>query len=142
MPDNLRTRIEAAIRRNSLATDLENDDGELIVVPVGNVVDAVVEVVEKSLWNAANTNYGKCNSCNALVLEGWARPNRPVQPHKMTCRWYVGPVEHRLLRTTYNSFWNVDDYECTCGRTWREGDETGCPNTAETRRGPKPEDAP
>lgn len=141
MADDLRARLESALEPYCWHEFAST--GEVVtVVQAADALDAILPVVEKSLWNAANTNYGKCNSCNALVLEGWARPNRPVQPHRMTCRWYIGPVEHRLLRTTYNSFWNVNDYECTCGRSWREGDEAGCPNTAETWRGPKPEDVP
>jgi hypothetical protein len=131
MSDALRARIEAAL-------DSYTHNGHLVDAELGDVLDAVMAVVEKSLWNAANTNYGKCSSCNALVLEGWARPNRPVQPHKMTCRWYVGPLEHRRLRSSYNTFWQKTEYECTCGGTWREGGD-GCPNVAETWRGASPE---
>lgn len=153
MSSDLRARIAAALANTASSSlrdqmsepftrhgDGHSYDGSCALCrgEVETLTDAVMAIVEKSLWNAANTDYGKCNSCNALVLEGWARRGHPVQPHKMTCRWYVGPLEHRRLRSFYNTFWQKTEYECTCGGTWRE-DGDGCPNAAETWRGPKPD---
>lgn len=63
-------------------------------------------------------------------------------PHTMACRRYSGPIDHWRVYT-------VPDViglavrglaECTCGVRYPAAGE-GCPNRAETWRGPKPEDA-
>lgn len=113
MADDLRTRIEV-----SLAPHVHN--GHLVDAEIGDVVDAVLPVVQEAIHHA--TVYDCCGQ----LLYG---------PHTMACPRYVGPVDH----------WRVHgpdgDVSCTCGWSWPAFGEE-CDN-AETWRGPLPdEDTP
>jgi len=68
--------------------------------------------------------------------------------HKMYCRHYVGPLEHRFTHTRWNDSLGGQEYDCCCGGSARVGgmagsipygDEPVCPNLAEVWRGPVPE---
>jgi len=141
MPDDLRARIEDAIRRNSLATDLEDDDGELIILPVDNVVAAVMEVVEEIRFRSMHWQDGKCRWCRVIVSEVLAKGlGKQLQPHRMTCRFYVGPVEHH--KTGGHQMLTHWATHCTCGNSWDAEQSDECPNSAEVWRAPTPEGAP
>lgn len=133
--DDLRTRIESAI--GPIASWVEVDYASLTTGAslTTDLVDAVMLVVDEALWNARNTSNGKCRNCGALILENWARVlRREVQPHRMWCSFYVGPLEHH--RTGSHKMAIGWANGCSCGKSWRDEDG-GCPDAAETWRGPK-----
>jgi len=110
---------------------------ELGADDVGMILDAIEPVIDGVLWNAHHTLRGKCRHCNALVLERWAKLyHREVQPHRMSCIHYVGPLEHRdVYESQALTHWST---ECSCGKSRDKSRELLCPNSAETWRGPKP----
>jgi len=71
--------------------------------------------------------------------------------HRMSCRHYVGPLEHKWTHTRVNGTFGGIDHDCSCGGWFRLGGLAGhgdgtnkaevtCPKAGETWRGPKPED--
>jgi hypothetical protein len=67
--------------------------------------------------------------------------------HRMRCRHYVGPLEHRMSLRGINGSFGGYDYDCICGGWFRQGGLAGhgdgttdaeavCPNADQTWRGP------
>lgn len=68
--------------------------------------------------------------------------------HNMSCREYVGPLEHRWARRTYNGTFGGVDHWCICGGWFRQGGVAGhgdrtetaepiCPRRDQDWRGPR-----
>jgi hypothetical protein len=64
--------------------------------------------------------------------------------HRMHCRYYVGPLEHRFIHDHWNDTFGGRDFDCICGRSVRVGgmagsvpygDEPVCPDAAVAERG-------
>lgn len=143
-----RSQIEAALL-NATASDAashfdaplsrhgdgHNYDGTCALCrgDVGALLDAIMPIVEEKLWRANWTSHGKCTFCNALVLEDWARSRgREVQPHRMNCHFYIGPVEHYVTGGSQAlTHWSTN---CSCGRSYN-AETGGCPNAEEDWRG-------
>jgi hypothetical protein len=102
-------------------------------------VDAVVAVVEPRLWRSRNVVNGRCRYCGTNSDRG--------KQHRMYCRHYVGPLEHRWVRERYNGTFGGLDHECQCGGSVRVGGIAGteglpaCPNVDQDWRGPRSEEA-
>jgi hypothetical protein len=86
---------------------------------------------------------GHCIRCGVPHPESQrVTSTRPWPGHRMTCRKYVGPLEHRIVNGHQALMgWNSD---CSCGRSylddvWAEPRQT-CPDAALDWRGPRPED--
>ncbi len=86
----------------------------------------------------------RCRRCNAMhpSHKDYDRfPSR--QTHAMRCSKYVGPLEHRSVRTD-DDFFNAPRHECVCGQFyphWADEDATvlgTCPDAAVDWRGPRP----
>jgi len=105
---------------------------------IGTLLDAIMPVVDEKLWRANWTRHGKCRFCDALILEDWARSRgRQVQPHRMHCQFYIGPVEHRDVHGRQAvTHWST---ECSCGRSRNAEQNKTCPNAGEAWRGSLPE---
>lgn len=137
MSDDLRSRILAAVEdgiRRQPHGVLRGDDETRIRSRADGITTAVMPVVEGALWRVENTSYGKCRWCYVLVVESWAKAcGKEVRPHRMTCRFYVGPVEHRAGGGAQSlTHWSTS---CSCGRSYDAG-RGGCENAAEAWRGP------
>lgn len=66
--------------------------------------------------------------------------------HRMRCRHYVGPLEHKMHLRGINGSFGGYDYDCICGGWFRQGGLAGhgdgtidaevvCPKASETWRG-------
>lgn len=77
---------------------------------------------------------GHCRGCG-----------RKADEHLMSCRLYVGPLEHRWIRTGVNGTFGGVDHYCTCGGWFRQGGLAGhgdgtndaepvCPNVEQAHR--------
>jgi hypothetical protein len=87
------------------------------------------------------TSAGNCRSCGT----------RHGGTHHMSCRHYVGPLEHKWIKKDWNGTFGGIDHRCTCGGWFRKGGLAGhgdgteeaeavCPNAAQDWRGPRPEE--
>lgn len=130
MPDDLRVQIEAALKPFTY--------GDTVDAHVGDVLNAVMPIVEKRLERTRNFHMGRCRWCGQLTEAAW-RPDKKPRPHDRGCRLYVGPVEHRVRYVRDMLIGQAN--ECLCGRWWRD-EEGGCPNSEEDWRGTPPEEAP
>jgi hypothetical protein len=88
--------------------------------------------IERLRWSAIYTPGRRCRFCGGRENE-----------HRMSCRHYVGPLEHQMTLRGINPSFGGWDYDCTCGRSARvgrlAGDDDGrpvCPAMNETWRGP------
>lgn len=155
MSDDLRTRLEDVLATTTAGfvpkgferLNARHGEGEgghiydgacaLCRGEIGSLLDAIMPVVEEKLWRANWTRHGKCRFCDALILEDWVcSRGRQVQPHRMHCRFYIGPVEHRDVHGRQAAtHWST---ECSCGRSRNAEREVTCPNTGEVWRGPMP----
>lgn len=66
---------------------------------------------------------GRC-PCGA-VHPAWQTRNPGLRSeasrgHRMWCRWYVGPLEHRERSERYGIVSDEPITECTCGRSYRK----------------------
>jgi hypothetical protein len=53
----------------------------------------------------------------------------------MTCRHYVGPLQHLWITRRFNPTFGGTDYYCSCGRSVRVDEEVPvCPDVALTWR--------
>jgi hypothetical protein len=68
--------------------------------------------------------------------------------HRMSCKNYVGPLEHKMTFTGINGTFGGADFDCVCGGWFRQGGIAGhgdgsedaeiiCPNADQDWRGPK-----
>jgi hypothetical protein len=140
MPDGLRARIEAAIE--PIASWVEVDYASVTTGAslTADLVDAVMLVVDEALHRASHTDRGRCSYCRVIVSEVllYGDPKPPLPPHKMSCRFYVGPVEHRVVGGAPSlTHWAT---RCSCGRSY-DVEDGGCPNAEEDWRG-APEERP
>lgn len=119
--------------------------------------DAVLAVVEPILFLVRHTSNGRCRHCSAVVDPRFSTARRPTreglapveaQPHRMHCRFHVGPLEHRWVRTGINGTFGGVDHDCACGGSFRRGGLAGhgdgsetaepvCPDADQTWRGPR-----
>lgn len=151
MADDLRARIENALTNTAAAFLRSEQDAPFTRHGVGHnydgscalcrgevdtLLDAVMVIVEDRLDRVHNFHMGRCRWCGQLTEAAWRTSKKP-RAHGRGCRLYVGPVEHRVVdvRDMVIGQSNV----CACGTWWRN-EEGGCPNAAETWRGPKSEE--
>lgn len=96
------------------------------------LADAVMAVVNASSMQAFHNPRGRCRWCNVITSEVLAR-GRELKPHRMTCRFYGGPVEHRPIGGHQMfTHWATD---CSCGKSY-DAERGGCPNATEIWREP------
>jgi hypothetical protein len=87
-------------------------------------------------WARVYHHSGRCRFCSGF--EG---------SHQMRCKYYVGPLEHRMNLRGANGSFGGWDYDCVCGGWFRQGGIAGhgdgasdaevvCPNVDQTWRGP------
>lgn len=131
---DLRTRIEAAVWPTFRpGPDCEQHPDEAALV------ERVMAVVNETLHRVEHENNGKCRWCYQLVNTAWAKAlGKETRPHRMTCRFYVGPVEHRRIRASESWMGFATWIECACGTSWNQKERDDCPNSAEAWRGPQP----
>lgn len=147
MSDDLRTRLAHALAstpavciagRIEVSRHGEGPDGHsyhggcaLCRGEIETLLDAIMPIAEQAR-DISNT--GQCRRCGRHVDQSLIPPhwNRQAGPHRMECRWYVGPVEHAPL-TGPGASWQV----CICGADLDEHGQE-CPNAAETWRGTVP----
>lgn len=105
------------------------------------------EGTEARVWRAENTVRGHCRWCSIPVdprIHGYG------MPHRLNCKLYVGPLEHRWQRTGFNGTFGGIDYWCVCGGWFRKGGMAGhgdgspdaepvCPHAGEDWRGSRPD---
>lgn len=105
-------------------------NGRLDAKP-NDVLDAVMPVIDEVRWRQMHVSRGRCRWCNVIV-DGALLHGKPMRPHLMRCRFYVGPVEHRQVGG-YQALthWST---ECSCGRQY-DAERGGCPNAEEDWRG-------
>lgn len=108
--------------------------------------EAAEAAVADKLWRATHTVRGACRYCST-------RPPEPSSLHRMSCRFYVGPLEHRWARDGWNGTFGGVDHFCVCGGWFRLGGIAGhgdgteeadvvCPNADQDWRGPKADVSP
>lgn len=135
MAERLRARLEAALEPHT-------HNGHLVDAELGDVVEAVMPIIEEIQFRSMHWQGGKCRWCRVIVSEVLAKGlGKKLQPHRMTCRFYVGPVEHIKTGGGHQMLTHWATH-CTCGESWDAERYDECPNSAETWRGPRPEDAP
>jgi hypothetical protein len=96
-------------------------------------------------WSAiyrATPRGGRCRNCSGAEAA-----------HRMHCKHYVGPLEHRWAHTRSNGTFGGIDFDCMCGGWFRLGGMAGhgdgteqaqpvCPNAEQTWREANPGDTP
>jgi len=74
---------------------------------------------------------------------------KPGNHHRMDCRNYVGPLEHKMSYFRLNPTFGGSDWHCSCGGYFRQGGYAGagvpdsevvCPHASQDWRGPREED--
>jgi hypothetical protein len=141
----LRDDVRAAIE------DVECPHNWVDGVPGEDCLDctttAVMAVVDKAVWRAANVLRGRCRTCSGILdQELYPRARDFELGHRMRCRFYVGPLEHRWVSKRMNGTFGGLDHDCVCGGWFRQGGLAGhgdgsndaepiCPNADQDWRG-------
>lgn len=145
--------IEPATERTELREEIAEAVASVIpdgaVLTERDIVDAVMPVVKRAIWRAANVVRGRCRTCSGILdAEMHPRARDFELGHRMRCRFYVGPLEHKLRMRGINGTFGGTDYDCICGGWFRQGGLAGhgdgttgaepiCPDADQDWRGPQ-----
>lgn len=141
MPDDLRARFEAAMDPY-IWNEFASTGEVLTLIQRDDAINAALAIVEEIRFRSMHWEGGKCRWCRVIVSEVLAKGlGKELQPHRKTCRFYVGPVEHSKTGGGHQMLTHWATH-CTCGKSYDAERYNECPNSAETWRGPEPEDVP
>lgn len=111
-----------------------------------NVWNAVVRPLYDLREVSARWPRGRC-PCGAVhPAKAREHPGLKQRGHRMWCRWYTGPLEHRVMDERSGFATGDPIVECTCGQRyykWDDDDWTrrnACPEMLFIWRGPRPEE--
>lgn len=120
---------------------------ELLPVELADTVwDEIIGPLYDSRAMRLRWRNGRCIQCSIEHPARWpdtlpGRKGRPWPGHLSRCRFYVGPLEHRVVNGHQGSFgWRND---CSCGTSYPDDawadPPVKCPDAALDWRGPRPE---
>lgn len=120
---DLREQIKTALEDADCShqADYFREHGVTVVDCTDCLTDAVVSTVEPILWRARNMRGGRCRYCSAILDPKSMGKSTDPQPHRMSCRHHVGPLEHRWVHAIPSDTFGGTDHECVCGRMVRTG---------------------
>jgi hypothetical protein len=129
---DLRAQVEAAVAPFCWS-EFAGTGEVLTLVRRDDAINAAMTVFSERLEYMANNTRGRCRWCYVITSEALAGGREPG-PHLPNCRFYVGPVEHRVTSGHQMlTHWATD---CSCGESWDRERSDACPNSSETWRGP------